>query len=141
MSDIGTFTVEGVVYKGELLGGASSHRPEHNHPGDFLSPGQYDGKRKKRCQACRWEVAEIYGVDDDDDSYVVYVVGHSIVPGEVPYVKNVHTSSIYTVLETLIVRNQNGTFLPEPARIALAEAAQHDDGMESLYRNLPKDLM
>jgi hypothetical protein len=56
-------------------------------------------------------------------------------------VKTAFTDSIYTVLETLIVPSPHGTFLPKPARIALAEAAQHDSGIESLYRNLPKDLM
>lgn len=136
-----TFTVEGIVYPGVLLGTGSSRSDRHTHEGEFLAPGTRDATgRKLRCQACRWEQADIYGVDDEDDSYVVHVVGHSIVPGEVPYVKNVFTSSIFTVLETLVVRNANGPFLPAPARTALAEAAQDDDGMESLYRNLPKEL-
>lgn len=136
------FTVEGVTYKGALLGKGSSRAPNHNHEEDYLAPGTRDATgRKQRCQACRWEEAKIYGVDDDNDSYVVHVIGHSIVPGEVPYIKVAFTESIFTVLETLIVPSPNGKFLPKPARIALAEAAQHDSGMESLYRNLPKDLM
>jgi hypothetical protein len=72
-------------------------------------------------------------------TYVVYTVGRSRVPGEVDLPKLVETASAYEVVEALTVRRTGGgggeVFIPPQHLRALAAASQWDRDLRDAYIN------
>jgi len=124
-----------VDVEGEVLGRATTHRDEHNHPPDTVpEPGQ-----DVRCSACRW--TEVTILDDvAADKYVVVVVGRSIVEGESQRGRVEVTDSPTWVVECLRrpVGGSTKLGLPTPARRALAEAADLDPEVAAAYHAAEK---
>lgn len=128
------------TFQGELLGEGSSHQPDHNHSTDYVASGKDPRtNRNIRCQACRWQEAYIYD-DTDNDVFVVYTRGATIIPGERVYENFNRTESAMGVRELLTVRKDSGVFMPAPAKMALAEAADVDDDLRHVYDTLPVGL-
>lgn len=126
-------------FKGELLGRASSHQEHHNHTTDYIQPGTDARGRKLSCKACRWQEVDIYE-DYGTDGFVVYTNGRSIIPGEHDYVNLHRTDTAMGVRELLTVRKPEGKFMPAPARMALAAAAELDEDLREVYDTLPAGL-
>lgn len=121
-------------FSGTVIGAATSESPHHSHPEDYLSAASppQTGRRQK-CSACRWLETTLYRTDDD--RYVVYTNGRSIVPGEQDYVRVTITSSAYEVVEVLTVKKAAEPFIPLPSARALAQAASRDDDIQEAYVN------
>jgi hypothetical protein len=110
-----------VEVEGELLGEVSTHQGVHAHEGPAPVPGS-----GRRCSACRW--TQIWILDDEDaDEYVVVVSGMSNVPGETTRGRVVRTASPTWAVDCLRRAPGGRLTLPEPAREALAQAADLDD--------------
>lgn len=128
------------TFRGELLGEGSSHQPDHNHSTDYVASGKDPMTgRNNRCQACRWQEAYIY-YDDGVQRYVVYTRGATIIPGERTYETFNRTESAMGVRELLTVRKPEGPYMPKPAKMALAAAAELDDDLREVYDTLPAGL-
>lgn len=126
-------------FRGELLGEGTSVRGWHSHSGDVVPAGRDANGRKFQCQACRWQEVYIY-MDLDTGKFIVHTIGRTTVPGEQDYVKFVRTDSALAVREILTVRKPEGPFIPAPAKIAIAAAAELDADMRDVYDTLPAGL-
>lgn len=124
-----------MTFEGSLLGFGTSEKTRHTHAGDYITA------EEGRCSACRWQEASIYTVDDEDADFVVYTRGVSIIPGETEYSRVTRTDSAHAVQELLTVRKKGTVFMPHPARIALAQAADLDVDLRDVWRNLPAGLL
>src|SRR5512144_1719957 len=92
-SDVGEYD----EIEGRLLGFATSRRDYHNHdlPRDFQKHGE-----GWKCSACRWfEVSIIYV--PHDETYALYTVGRSELPGEDPRPRVQFTESPHELIEML----------------------------------------
>lgn len=118
-----------------LLGFATSQHDDHDdkaHGPDETAP------KRVRCSACRWFEVQIYDVSDDDESdesYLVYTVGRTIVPGETDRIRFKWTDSPYVVVGCLVVRQGGVPKLPVASDIALGQAAFYDDAIADAYVN------
>lgn len=117
-------------FYGALLGTGSSERDTHNHDGDIAPAGH-------RCSACRWYEAFVYlRRTKDQDDYIVYTVGETIIPGETRFSRIEATASPYDVVELLTVRKRDAEpYLPMQASRALAQAAELDNRIRDAYIN------
>lgn len=107
--------------RGVLLGSASSQRVRHEH------------HHGKPCSACRWfEVRIVRNLDDPGD-YLVSFEGFTVVTGETHRCTVHRTLSAHTVLELLTQVRGGETFIPRTSRLALSEAAAHDEEMERAW--------
>lgn len=137
--DYGTWTLpiadgesESLVITGRFLGVGSSRRSTHvGHPG---TPFQRVGGR---CPACRWFEPRIFRVDDGPPGarYLIFYVGQSRVPNEVPRVRYEWVLSPHEVIEALTTRRDGEAFLTLPAGRVLAQAATFDEDLEFAYVN------
>jgi hypothetical protein len=108
---------------GRIIGYATSRRDKH-----------VKGCRRNgvvRCFACRW--FEVRIVRTDDDWYVVVYVGESTVAGETARRTVTVTQSPYVVIEVLTQRRDGNLMIPRTSRVALAEAAARDEGIEMVW--------
>lgn len=129
VGDVARVTVEhteGVMdAEVELLGMASSQRPEHRH------------ESGRSCSACRWTEVRIYRSTErnEDDRFVYFVrtSGVSEVSGEVRFERVVETSSPYRVMEVLTHRAGEKTSLPRISIEAMSEAAGYDSGLREAW--------
>lgn len=118
-----------------LLGIASSQHEVHDekaHGHDEFAP------KRVRCSACRWFEVQIYDVSDDpgsDETYLVYTVGKTIVPGETDRVRFVWTNSEHEIVSALVVRQGGVPKLPVASDRALAQAAKLDEDIAFAYIN------
>lgn len=131
------------TFQGELLGEGSSFHRQHTHTTDYVAAGKNPANgRNNRCQACRWQEAFIYDdtTDPKNPVYVVYTRGATIIPGERVYFNLNRTDSAMAVRELLTVRKESGVFIPAPAKMALASAADLDDDLREVYDTLPAGL-
>lgn len=116
---------------GRLLGFATSRRDYHNHPvpRDFETHGE-----NWKCSACRWfEVTIIYV--PQDETYALYTVGHSSLPGEGPRPRVQFTESPHELIELLTDRRGSRPRLPVAAARCLAQAASNDENVSDAYVN------
>lgn len=120
-------------FTGRIIGAGTSESRDHNHPGDYMTPGIASGERRLKCSACRWQETTIFVTDDD--RFVVHTVGRSIVPGESDRHRVTFTSSAYEIVEVLTVKGNKEPFLPDPSARALAQAAAVDDDVQEAYVN------
>ena len=121
-----------VQFKGQLLGAASSQRPEHNHDGERAPGGG------PPCHACRW--FEVRIIVTTEEEYVVSYEGFTTFDFNPNTGKpethraTVHrTRSPHTVIEVLTQVRNNEMFIPRTSRLALSEAAGRDDGIERAW--------
>lgn len=107
-----------LAVEGDLIGWASTQRPDHSHP------DEEDPPPRVQCRACRW--FEIRIVDIGGGSYVVHRIGKSIVEGE----SSLHTPTVIakSAGEVLAALLQDGS-LSGPAKGALTTAAGYDDAI------------
>lgn len=147
-----------------FIGFGTSHTDNHwDHPvGEYV--GVDASGKPKRCNACRWfeirifrefadgftvpsnaephELSRLYAEAFQEDQlgdYVVYKVGASIVPGEVPYCRYDLISSPHEVVESLTVRKVDDggprTFITKPSAVALSSGAKFDEELEYAWTN------
>jgi len=117
-----------VLRDAELLGRQTSHRNSHRHPaGTVARPGE-------PCPACRWFEVEIYR---HRDGYALVTVGKTQVTGEVDRLRVRTATSPYEVVELLTQHFDDGRppRLPRASALALARAAERDDGIRDAYVN------
>lgn len=143
---------------GRFVGFGSSWTDNHwGHREEFVPRGS-------RCNACRWFELRIFRELSDDvevpsestpeqlarlyanaarhdqlGDFVVYKVGMSIVPDEIPYCRYDVIASPHEVVEALTTRKHtdNGpvAFITKPSAMALASGARYDDDLEDAYVN------
>lgn len=119
-------------FSGIQLGASTSRTETHtDHSSEYA-------RRGEKCSACRWfEVAiyRRYRLNADPD-YVVQTVGASDVPGERRFSRVQYTVSPFSVIELLTVRPvDRDPFIAAQSALALAEAADLDDGIREAYIN------
>lgn len=116
---------------GVLLGFATSHRDQHNHP---MPRDESELDSNWKCSACRW--VEIRILRDTDNTYVVHTLGRSDVEGEIDRSRLSVTESPYEILELLTDRRGGrNPRLPIAAARAIAQAAANDEEIENAYIN------
>lgn len=139
------------VVHGRLIGFATSHRDQHNHPGHEFAPViNAETNRRAHCNACRWfevriireyevELVDPDGPRDEPElrfvGYVVHTLGGSAVPNDTTYCRVARTESPYDVVELLTVRRDDTVALPGHSARALAQAAHYDDAVANAYVN------
>jgi hypothetical protein len=137
--------------RGRLIGFASSHRDDHNHPGHEFAPiTNIETNRRAHCTACRWfEVRIIQEYDDNYDpsrvdvphvdslcvGYVVHTLGGSVVPDDTIFCRLARTESPYEVVELLTVRRDGQVMLPGHSARVLAQASHYDEYLADAYVN------
>lgn len=130
-------------FVGQLLGNATSHMPEHNHP---VPKTGTPANAVARCSACRWFEVEIFrltlsaasetGMNHEAGSYLVHKMGMSSAQGEEQRNTLIFTDSPYEVVEILTVRGGNREpHLPMPSARVLSAAAVYDAGIKDAYIN------
>ena len=117
--------------EGRLLGFSSSHRDSHNHPlpRDLSVYGD-----TWKCSACRWFEASIIHITDDE-TYAVYTVGRSALPGEKPRARVQFTDSAYELVEILTDRREGTPRLSVASARCLAQASSTDKDIADAYVN------
>lgn len=126
---------EPVAIQSYLLGYATSQQDEHDDRAH--GPGE-TAPRGSRCSACRWFEVQIHDVSDDpesDETYLVYTVGRTIVPGETDRIRFKWTDSPRVVVACLVVRQGGQPKLPVASDLALAQAADLDEDIAAAYDN------
>lgn len=114
--------------EGAFLGMSSSRRSGHlRHAGDFASRGE-------RCSACRWFEPRIFREVSGRERFLLHQTGVSRVPGESDRVRIRWMLTAAEVVEALVTRGTSGTFLTEPARLVLAQAAEFDEELHAARR-------
>lgn len=112
---------------GVLLGFGTSQASQHNHPEHSRPIGS--------CSACRWFEVRVIRADDN---YVVSYQGFTKIPGERHRHTVRTTTSAYAVVEELTQQRGGRPFIPRTSRLALAEAASRDEGMERAWIERPE---
>jgi len=118
-------------FKARLLGFGSSFK-DGAHTGHMPGTAPVRGER---CPACRWADVAIMRVDtcEDNHTYVLALMGKSIVPGEDHRIRTVWTEDPMEVLRNLFVptrgprANASGRKIPFPNAVAFRHAAKVDE--------------
>jgi hypothetical protein len=120
-------------FTGRFLGFGSSHRTTHiNHDDAVAAP------KGTACSGCRWFESRIFV--DDNERFLLYTVGESIVDGEEPRYRAEWVLSPYEVIDLLTTfrpaeqpGGQRQQSLSYAARRALAQAANFNERMRDAY--------
>lgn len=118
--------------EGVFLAMSSSQRIGHeNHQGaPYGKPGTWTGTNE-RCSACRWFEPRIFLEKAEPGFFGLYKVGQTIVPGEQVRRSYTRAGSAFELIESMAIRQ--GTFLPTPARLVIAQAAGYDSEIRDAY--------
>jgi hypothetical protein len=127
-------TANGQVFKCLVLGFGSSYKDDdHSHV-----PGTVP---VEKCPSCRWADIAILSVPMEDASgstYVIALMGKSVVPGEKHRLKIVFTADPAKVFQNLFVPSRGPRSgpadkkIPIPNAVAFRRAARVDEGLDAV---------